>query len=267
MSATLYPVIDGRIQTRSLEVHIVDHCNLRCASCCSLSPFLPKWWIDPVDMERDLILAKSALSPTWFKLVGGEPLLHPAIDECLAIANRVEIAEIVSVTTNGFLLPRMTDRFWQLTDALTISLYPNPVLGAEIIKMIEQKAAAHEVMLNWKQQDQFVDMDRHSIRENHEATIAIYNGCWLRRRCHIVSRGSFYTCTRPPHFQTLHGGDPSYLMDGIPLHSSPGLVDELLGYLARPDPLKTCALCNGGNAPEFPHRQLTPAEVGNYRAQ
>ncbi|MGP1667113.1 MAG: hypothetical protein ACTS5I_14665, partial [Rhodanobacter sp.] len=49
-----YRVQDGRILTRSLEAHIVDHCNLTCAECCSLSPLLPAWLADPDALARDL---------------------------------------------------------------------------------------------------------------------------------------------------------------------------------------------------------------------
>src|SRR5262245_25034557 len=128
-----YEIVEGRVQTRSLEVHIVDHCNLRCWGCCSLSPYLPKWRITSADLERDLRLARRVFAPQIFKLVGGEPLLHPDIDACLDIARQSGIAPVVSVTTNGFLLPRVSERFWQLTQALTVSLYPKPILPPETI--------------------------------------------------------------------------------------------------------------------------------------
>jgi len=33
-------------------------------------------------LRRDLALARQSLAPTWFKLVGGEPLLHPELIQC-----------------------------------------------------------------------------------------------------------------------------------------------------------------------------------------
>jgi GTP 3',8-cyclase len=254
-----FTMSEGRIRTRSLEVHIVDHCNLRCAECCSLSPFLPKWCIDPSDLERDLRLARRALAPTWFKLVGGEPLLHPAIDECLAIARRSGLAEIVSVTTNGHLLPRTSPRFWTLTQALTISLYPAPALSAETVAWIERQAAQHDVRLNWKRQDRFVQMNRALPRDDAERTGEIYADCWLRRRCNLVSAGRFYTCTRPPHFETLL--QESFQDDGITLHEGNTLAEELLAYLRREQPLAACARCEGGHAAEVPHRQMDLPEL------
>jgi len=256
-----YEIIAGRVRTRSLEVHIVDHCNLRCHACCSLSPHLPKWFIDPADLERDLQLAKGALEPRFLKLVGGEPTLHPALDECLAIARRVAIAPVVSVTTNGFLLPRASDRFWQGLQALTVSLYPQPRLPDKTIALIKERAAYHQVPVNWKQQDEFVQMDLDKSRPDLSLTREIYDECWLRRRCHIVSRGRFYTCTRPPHFAIFHGCDAGFEGDGLLLDAFPDMGERLRAYLQRPEPLKACSICRGGSAPSEPHRQLSPSEI------
>jgi cyclic pyranopterin phosphate synthase len=258
-----YELVYGRVQTRSLEVHIVDHCNLRCWGCCSLSPYLPKWCIAPADLERDLLLARRVLAPYYFKLVGGEPLLHPAIDECLDVARRAGIAPVVSVTTNGFLLPHASERFWQLIQALTVSIYPHPSLPVDTIALIKERALEHGVSVNWKQQDQFADMDLDGRREDAKITQEIYDACWLRRRCHIVSKSRFFTCTRPPHFESFYGSEPRFLDDGIELEEAPDMAERLLAYLQRPEPLQACSFCKGGNAPNRPHRQMSPAEINS----
>lgn len=256
-----YQLVDGRIQTRSLEVHIVDHCNLRCWGCCSLSPLLPKWFIDPADLERDLRLACRVLSPQYFKLVGGEPLLHPAIDECLAVARRAAIAPSVSVTTNGFLLPRATEDFWRLIQALTVSVYPQPRLPAETVAFIQRTADRLGIPVNWKQQDRFVDMDLDRPRLEQSVTRHIYENCWLRRRCHIVSNGRFFTCTRPPHFGTFYSHEARFENDGVVLNEEPDLAQSILAYLQRPEPLQACSQCQGGSGPLQPHRQMGAAEI------
>jgi hypothetical protein len=256
-----YEIVSGRVPTRSLEVHIVDHCNLKCHACCSLSPYLPNWYIDPTALERDLQLARGALAPGHLKLVGGEPLLHPDLDGCLAVARRASIAPVVSVTTNGFLLPRMSDRFWELTQALTISLYPLPRLPNEIIALVERRASDHGIPVNWKQQREFVAMDLDAPRLDIAATRTIYDDCWLRRRCHIVSHGRFYTCTRPPHFDTFYGRDVGFQDDGLLLDTEPDMAARLRAYLRRPEPLKACALCRGGSGPSESHRQMSAGEI------
>jgi len=261
MSNGHYEFISGRIQTRSLETHIVDHCNLHCWGCCSLSPYLPKWAIDPGELERDLLLARRVLAPRCFKLVGGEPLLHPGLDECLAVARRVDIAPTVSVTTNGFLLPRASDQFWRSIQALTVSIYPHPSLPADTIAFIERRAAEHAISVNWKRQNEFVDMDLDERRGDTQVTQEIYDDCWLRRRCHIVSKGRFFTCTRPPHFETFYGTEAGFDNDGIVLGEDPNMAEQILAYLRKPEPLHACSFCRGGNGPGRPHRQMAAGEI------
>lgn len=257
-----YDIVEGRIVTRSLEVHIVDQCNLRCADCCSLSPVSDDRAVSPTQMAADLDRAGTALAPARLKLVGGEPLLHPGLDECLRVARTSGIAPSVSVTTNGLLLARTSDEFWALVDHLTISLYPAPALRPRQIAAIERRAHAHNVELNWKHQHSFVAMDRDTAEPDDAVTRAIYRECWLRRRCHLVADGRFYTCTRPSHFHTLSSDERSrFLNDGVPLDDSDDLVGRLYHYLVRPEPLRSCSICLGGDASERPHRQLSVEET------
>lgn len=259
-----YRVVGGRVETRSLEAHVVDHCNLTCAECCSLSPLLPPRITSPDVLAQDLALAAKVLAPRVFKLVGGEPLLHPEIVELAAVARRSGIARIVSLTTNGLLLPRMPDALWDELDALTISRYPTPALEPSLVAEIEIKAARSNVRLNWKQQDAFVTMSLPRRRDADDPeTAAVWSRCWLRERCHLLSGGRFYTCTRPVHLQTLLGPADDLSGDGLPLDGcSP---TALLDYLRREPPLSACAHCAGGDAPMAPHRLLPAAELRRLR--
>ncbi|MEX1369315.1 MAG: radical SAM protein [Nannocystaceae bacterium] len=260
-----YPVVDGRVVTRSLEAHVVDHCNLTCAECCSLSPYLPRRLTSPDDLARDLELAAAVLAPTVLKLVGGEPLLHPELPELLRVARAQRIAPRVSLTTNGVLLPRMPDAAWEQLHAITISRYPAPALSEEVVAQVEAKAARFGVELNWKQQDRFVKMSRPDSGGDAEAeaerTAEIYERCWIRERCHLVRDGYLYTCTRPVHFGSLYDVDPR--VDGVPL--SGASPQGVLAYLLRERPLETCARCAGGDAPMVPHRLLSAQELARGR--
>ncbi|WP_285404801.1 radical SAM protein [Luteibacter sp. ME-Dv--P-043b] len=262
-----YPIVDGRIRTRSLEAHIVDHCNLTCVECCSLSPLLPAWTADPETLCADLRRAARVLQPRVFKLVGGEPTLHPALVDILQAVRGTGIAPTISVTTNGLLLDRMADAFWAGVDALTISLYPRPRLSDERIRHVEAMAARFDVRLNWKPQAQFVRMTRDPASTDVAETQAIYHDCWLRERCHLLRDGIFYTCTRPAHFHTLHRGHDDFTQDGLPLHDGPSLADEIHAYLSREAPLRACFHCHGGSAVMEPHRMMGRAELDAARAR
>jgi GTP 3',8-cyclase len=256
-----YRVQSGRIQTRSLEAHIVDHCNLTCAECCSLSPLLPAWLADPESLTKDLAKAAKLLAPRVFKLVGGEPLLHPALVDILRRVRHTGIAPEVSITTNGLLLGRMPDAFWEQVDALTISIYPKPRLATDLVARIETQAVRFNVRLNWKVQDSFVRMTREEVSTDNADVQRIYNDCWIRERCHMIRDGIFYTCTRPAHFHTLHRGRDDFRSDGIGLRDDVGMLEDLLAYLQREQPLKACFHCYGGAARMEPHRLMTHAEV------
>lgn len=261
-----YRIDQGRIRTRSLEAHIVDHCNLTCAECCSLSPLLPAWQADPEALAHDLRLAGQVLSPAVFKLVGGEPLLHSRLDECIAAVRGSGIAPTVSLTTNGFKLGEMPGWFWQGVDALTISRYPRPALPADLVACIEARAAEHQVRLNWKIQNTFSSMTREHASDAAEAG-RIFHDCWLRERCHLLRDGVFYTCTRPAHFQTLYQGRRDFSGDGLRLHQGPGLAEDMLAYLQRETPLQACLDCHGGSAPQAPHRIMRRIEVAATKAK
>lgn len=262
-----YPVVDGRIQTRSLEAHIVDHCNLTCVECCSLSPLLPAWLADPDALVGDLTRAARVLQPRVFKLVGGEPTMHPDLVTIIRKVRETGIAPTLSVTTNGLLLKKMSDDFWDAVDALTISLYPRPRLADEVIEHVKAKAARFDVRLNWKPQEQFVRMTREPASGDLAETESVYRDCWLRERCHLLRDGVFYTCTRPAHFQTLHRGRVDFRQDGLPLHDGPSLLAEIETYLMRETPLRACFHCHGGAAAMEPHRMMGRAELAAMRAR
>jgi len=254
-----YRILDGRVQTRSLEVHVTDHCNLKCRQCCSLSPFLPPYFVEPEELRRDLALARRVLAPGIFKLVGGDPLLHPRLLDCLRVARQSAIAPVVSVTTNGLLLGKMPEEFWGLLNAMTLSVYPQPRLPDSLMDYIHRRTREHAIPLNIKYQDQFQHMTLDAPRRDSE-TRAIFRTCWLRERCHMLRDGRFYLCTRPAHFDTFYNTREFSERDGVVL-DGPGLAERLVAYLESETPLKSCALCMGGTGGLFPHRQLTRLEV------
>ncbi|MCH9686376.1 MAG: radical SAM protein [Deltaproteobacteria bacterium] len=250
-----FPIVDGRIPTASLEAHIVDHCNLRCDQCCSLSPQLPAYEVDPEQLARDLSWAHQVLAPSTFKLVGGEPLLHSRLVECLEVARRSAIAPMVLVTTNALRIHRVDPEFWRLVDGVTVSAYPTPGIPTEIHDHIMAKASEHRVVVNWKVQSHFVAMDRSSPQPDAETTAAIYDDCWLRRRCHTLRDGRLFACPRPIHLRSVH---PEHVADddGVELRPGPTRATQVQAYLERLQPLRTCQMCHGARGALVPHRQL-----------
>ncbi|MFN7972235.1 MAG: radical SAM protein [Acidobacteriota bacterium] len=247
-------IAGGRIRTWSLEIHAVDHCNLRCASCCTLSPRLGRRATPAPELARDLAAARAALAPHVVKLTGGEPLLHPGICELVATVRASGLGEQVGITTNGFAVDRVSHELFALLDRLTLSLYPSAPLPAPKRRAIEEACARHGVLVTVKECGSFQQMAP-SRPHDDAATARIHADCWLRVRCHLLHRGRFYACTRPPHLEDAgHVPRGTADQDGVELEG-PDLAARLKAYLEREDPLASCRACLGAAGPWEPHRQ------------
>lgn len=250
-----YEINAGRLLTWALEAHLADHCNLRCVHCCTLSPRLPARLTRPDELARDLERAARVLRPRSFKLTGGEPLLHPQLLDCLDVARASGIAETLSVTTNGLLLERVSDGFFERIDRLTLSWYRDVGLSAAAVARIEARCRAHRVALTVKRIDSFGRMDPEAPLSDAEAR-RVHGACWLKVRCHLLHEGRFYACTRPPHLARLRSEPGLAEDDGVELDDEPAaLLRRLRLYLEAETPLASCRLCLGASGSREPHRQ------------
>lgn len=255
-----YEINDGRILTWSLEVHLTDHCNLRCVHCCTLSPFLAPRAVSVEELERDLARVARVLRPSLLKLTGGEPLLHPEILRCLDVARASGLAPLVSVTTNGLLLPRMPEAFFERLDRLTLSHYASAPLPEAAVKRVAERCRAHGVVLTVKRVTQFARMDADPPHDSGEQVRRIHEACWLKVRCHLLHRGRFHTCTRPPHLEDYLAarGHATNLAeeDGVALvEDAPALLRRLVQYLESEEPLASCRYCLGAGGAWEAQRQ------------
>jgi len=246
-----YEVYGGRIATWALEAHVADHCNLRCANCCTLSPALAARLLDPRELARDLAALQPVLAPQVFKLTGGEPLLHPQIAALATAARESGIAPEVSVTTNGHLAARVDRALWAAIDRMTVSMYPSAPLPQATLEFIRERCEKHGIALRLKPAPTFQVMD---ANPPHPDATQVFADCWLRNRCHMVRNGHFYLCTRPPHLADVHG-DASLHDDGVSLNA-PDLRPRLHEYLTSSEPLDSCRLCMGASGQSQAHSQL-----------
>ncbi len=111
-----------------LEYHLVDSCNLKCAGCSHYSSLLDELtYIKVEDIISDLSLLKSKVGDnlTVLKLMGGEPLLHPQICECLNEIRKIFSKTKIVIVTNGILLKskKMPDEFYNICSKLNIQIH------------------------------------------------------------------------------------------------------------------------------------------------
>lgn len=97
-----------------LEIHLTNHCNLNCACCCHFAPIAEQYFM-PVDVFKCDIERLRFLSGgniRRIRLMGGEPLLHPQINEFIEIARLNFPDSEIAIHSNGILLSKMSGDFW-----------------------------------------------------------------------------------------------------------------------------------------------------------
>lgn len=129
-----------------MEVLVSNYCNLNCRCCSHFSNIVTEKKLLSVDeFETYLVqLRKKVREIATFQLLGGEPLLHPQLDEFVSLTRRYFPGSHIDVVTNGLLLQKISQK---LIDAMVlsnaiffISQYdPTRENLAEIIRFLENR--------------------------------------------------------------------------------------------------------------------------------
>jgi organic radical activating enzyme len=265
-----YPVVEGRIQAPRCEVNVVEHCNLACRSCSHLSPVLPKSIVDAALLYRDLALLARHYHAGTVRLLGGEPLLHPDLLSVIEAVRRSGVTDSVCVVTNGLLLPRMADEFWQAVDVVQVSLYPGRELEDDDRRACLQRAAAGGTMISFSTCDTFRQSYSEQGTDDSDLIRAIYDSCLVvhQWRCHTVAEGRFYKCPQAyflPKLVDACAG--TQLQDSIAIDDRQTLGGDLLDFLQSGEPLAACRNCLGTAGQRFSHAQVRRVEFRGLQNQ
>lgn len=250
------------VQLFGVEYNLTEHCNLRCYHCDHASPLMDKTFASLEDYERDIRAASQAIHVEEFRLVGGEPLLHPQLLDFMRIASETGIGDSIKIYTNGMLLHTMPDEFWDLTDILWISTYPG-IRRRMSDEDIAAKCDKHNVLLDLR--PVITEFNRSVINnpiEDEGLVRRIFRECKMANEysCFAIYDGMFFRCSVAPFMQQrlrFSGIDfPSNEVDGIPIHGNPHLAEEIDARVKSKEPLKACSHCLGSSGPMIAHRQV-----------
>jgi organic radical activating enzyme len=264
---------DGRVAVESVELHVVEHCNLRCAQCCNMSPYLPERVSSVEDVRATCDRLREVVRPDVLKIMGGEPLLHPDVGGLLRTIRESRVAPRVRLFTNGLLLRSLDDAAFALLDELTVSTYASAPVKGELLAETEARAQRFDVVLNVKAVDTFSRVLTTEARSPSEVQ-ATYDACWLRHRCLVVRSGVFYKCTRAAYHADYHAqvaldgrdldAETTQRRLGIPL-DAPNFSERLAAYLGSREVLASCTHCLGSSGPLAGHVQLRRRDVAAGR--
>lgn len=113
-----------------LEFHVADHCNMNCKACEHYSALVKEpRFTDLKKFTRDFEQLHKFIDDIGrIRILGGEPLLNPEINEYIKLSRRLYPQAIIRVVTNAILLPKMPDDFFETlrenNAGIDISFYP-----------------------------------------------------------------------------------------------------------------------------------------------
>ncbi len=182
----------GQLVLPSLEIHVVDFCNLNCAGCAHFSPLFEKVLPNFETRIRDLHTLKKLLPNVLvLSLLGGEPLLNPEIEKYMKDARLCFPDAIIQVITNGLLLPKISDTFFTIAHenqiVVTVSEYAPTQL---IIERIKQRLELHKVDYEIRSQEDKSRFNRPiSIQRD-----SVHEKCCISDGCVSICDGRIARC-------------------------------------------------------------------------
>lgn len=244
--------IERPLQTNlsSFAVHIVEHCNLNCQFCDHFSPLAEEEFADIKVFEKDFARLSELLNAKIdsIGLMGGEPLLHPQLNDFLYVARKYfPETKRLRLVTNGILLLKQTEDFWKAcrdNDIIIVNTkYP---ISLDFDK-IREVAKKHNVKFEYYDNSgevlktsYHIPLDLEGRQNAHKNFIK----CQHAVTCSFLSKGKFFTCTVAPnirHFNKFFNKNiPLTNDDCIDIYKAENL-DEIMHFLCRPIPF--CKYC------------------------
>jgi MoaA/NifB/PqqE/SkfB family radical SAM enzyme len=182
------------------------------------------------------------------ELLGGEPLLHSDLLAVLGITGKYFYGLDLKLVTNGILLLKQTNEFWEICNKnnikIVVTKYP---INLQFSK-IEQVAKKHNVILNYYGETELIPRMLHKVplnisgNENQQKSFEL---CYKANSCISLDEGRIYTCPTVPYikyFNKQFGTDLTISNeDYIDIYKIKTL-DEIFEFLCKPIPF--CRYCN-----------------------
>ena len=128
-----------------MRISVINSCNLNCYYCnpCDNNEHCHALNILSVKEVLCIVRAATRLGIKHFRLTGGEPLLHPQLDEMVLQIKKIPGVSSVSLTTNAVLLAQHAKRFKEAgIDSINVSL---DTIDASEYERITKKPLLEEV--------------------------------------------------------------------------------------------------------------------------
>lgn len=243
MSTELSPnQVKQKTRLSYFEFHLTEHCNMNCKGCGHFSCLAEPEFTDLEQNIKDMQRLSELVDFEIVKLLGGEPLLHPQVNEFMKVARKFFPKSIIAMTTNAILLPAMKQDFWDTVVEnnirIHVSLYkPMFEKKQQIIDLLNDHNINGEIR---EVQNFFKRIDFTGSQDYLES----FKNCKYKD-CRFLESGRIATCCLP--FMVRHANKNFFLkMDEndegiIDIHDPKLTSEDLVKRLDKP--LKICKYC------------------------
>lgn len=231
------------------EVDLANHCNLNCRYCDHFSPLAEEEYPDFGKFEKDLFrlsfLFKKHAKRIF--LLGGEPLLNQKISMYLICARKAFPQTEISIVTNGILLQKMEEHFWntcrQNRIQIIMTKYP---ISNTLYKKAEKICEENQVIWSYFVNTSVCKYSYHYPLdlEGKQDARTMYLHCNNANECITLKNGKLYTCSVAPNIDNFN----RYFHQELELSEEDGIDiyqvesgQEILQFLSKPIPF--CRYC------------------------
>ncbi len=232
-----------------LEVNLADHCNLNCQCCNHFSPIASEEYLDPEAFAKDIHRVSFLFNGRIRKmmLLGGEPLLNVDIVPIMRISRTELPMTTIRIITNGLLLPKMNQGFWDSCRENDIQIMITKYPISFDYSKCEYLAEINGVRLGYGYLSEPIKTTyRLPIHENGDLNAASnFIKCDHANRCVVLKKRRIYTCPLGAYVNHLN----SFFGLSIPEESDNsisvydvGSYKEIEEFIKRPIPM--CSHCD-----------------------
>lgn len=234
------------------EVHLAEHCNLNCASCAHFSSIASEEYCSFEEYKKDIERMSFLLNGEAgeIHILGGEPLMNNRINDYLKVMRTYFKSAVIGIVTNGILLDRMNQEFWDTCHNYDITLmvtqYPIRVKYEEFLKKAKQENIKY---IYFRNTDNHCYMNKYPLDiEGNQDYKESFLDCEMSNKCILLKKGKLYTCSvvgNIEHFNRYFGKNLEVSgQDFIDIYQVES-KEEIAEALAAPIPF--CRYCDVKN--------------------
>lgn len=190
------------------EVHLTEHCNLNCKGCSHFSPLANEEFLRIESFEKDMermaeLFSKDSIQ--MITLLGGEPLLHPQVNDFMRIVVKNFPNMPLQLVTNGLLLHNKSKSFWETCRAtgtfIRVSHYP---ISLDFLALKEKAMTEGvELFVEPEEAPKNFHKDIYDLSGSLNEHLS-HSACEIFGSCCQLNSGKFFPCNNAANFHHLN---------------------------------------------------------------